>query len=138
MLNSIDDLTVEQYLEWKKKKYSDAKILSMLNYSKNSASVMRTWKMKNGLIKPQAKKNNPLDDFSVREFMKYKHLGKTNDDIAAWLNVHVSTLYEWIKHQKNIGNLSHGKQFPVRIDALGVEDGYFREINVESDCEAWF
>lgn len=43
------NLTVEQYINWKKQGLSDAKILTMLHYSPNSKKLIENFKKKNGI-----------------------------------------------------------------------------------------
>lgn len=103
----FEELTVEQYMTWKDEGLSDKKILQRMYYSEQSNSVIQQWKKKNGLLqkKHTCIHGRLLDDLTVAEYISYKNKGMRNADIAKRLNVSGNTLANWIKEQKEQGNL---------------------------------
>jgi len=109
MLNSINEMTVEQYLGFKEQGLLDGEVLEAIGYSSNSQPLLTKWKkerkfeahLKNR--KSLAKKK--LNDFTIDQYNTMKLNGLKDTEIADVLKVHWRTLNNWKKKQREEGNL---------------------------------
>ncbi len=112
---NINDLTVEQYIAWKREGLRDEEVLERFFYSPSSQKVLRKWKRENGLYRLKIPKRNKLISLTANDFLKYKSSGIENKMIAKELGVSVKTLDKWIRDQKRQGELPNKRIETVKL-----------------------
>lgn len=90
------DLTVEEYLEYKKKNIKDSVILERLSYSPLYKEKLTKWKRDNGL--PIGKTHKQFVMEQVREM---KEQGLTCLQIGKLLHVSNSSVGRWLKEERS-------------------------------------
>jgi hypothetical protein len=111
----IDEMTVQEYFDLKKKGYIDREILLMYGYSAESQSVLTNWKRRNGvqLFRTKKRDTHVLDCLTLIDLCKMKMKGWTHEEVAEELSVNRSTLNKWIEEYKKNGKLPSRKLYQI-------------------------